>query len=140
MFQDHGANGIEWATATGDGSCFQTPSSIADGGSFIWATSTNPPSTIPHATPMFSTAITSDNNGGIMWGNPSDSHDSDQHNHLLSDSDLNGDIEGVQWPQAMADGQEPDWSSQGGNVEVDQTPLQNQIQKNKECKSFTFIT
>ncbi len=77
-----------------------------------------------------------------MWGNPSDSHDSDiQHNHLLSDSDLNGDIEGVQWPQqAMADGstcQEPDWSSQGGNVEVDQTPLQNQIQKNKECKSFT---
>ena len=75
-----------------------------------------------------------------MWGNPSDSHDSDKHNHLLSDSDLNGDIEGVQWPQAMADGQEPDWSSQGGNVEVDQTPLQNQIQKNKECKSFTFIT
>ncbi len=88
---------------------------------------------------MFSTAITSDNNGGIMWGNPTSSHDSDHHNHLLSDSDLNGDIDGVHWPQAVVDGgssEEPDWSSQGGNVEVDQTPLQNHIQKNKEGKFY----
>jgi hypothetical protein len=29
---------------------------------------------------------------------------------------------------------EKDWKMEGGNVEVDQTPLQNQLKKNKECK------
>ena len=42
------------------------------------------------------------------------------------------------WPpsELPVDSLEPDWSSQGGNVEVDQTPLQNQLRKNKECKYF----
>ena len=36
---------------------------------------------------------------------------------------------------------EKDWKMEGGNVEVDQTPLQNQLKKNKECKWFhVFLT
>ena len=33
---------------------------------------------------------------------------------------------------------EKDWKMEGGNVEVDQTPLQNQLKKNKECKFLGF--